>query len=241
MQDNFEVILLIARPAAGKSEVIDYLKKTDVEVREKRFGIGVFEELDDFPYVWETFEIDDIMSKHGRERLFTTPDYYFKDHFVWNLFIERISLEFAKRLARDPDYPKHTTTIVEFARGGENGFAEAFSHLSDDILKRAGMVYIKVSFEESCRKNRRRFDPKQADSILYHSLPDEKMEFYYKVNDWDKLAGGDDGFIQVKGHKVPFAVFKNEPEVTDKPELLGKALEDVFARLRKRMNEKPAR
>ena len=241
MQDNFEVILLIARPAAGKSEVIDYLKKTDVEVREKRFGIGVFEELDDFPYVWETFEIDDIMSKHGRERLFTTPDYYFKDHFVWNLFIERISLEFAKRLARDPDYPKHTTTIVEFARGGENGFAEAFSYLSEDILKRAGIVYIKVSYEESCRKNRRRFDPKQADSILYHSLPDEKMEFYYKVNDWDKLAGGDDGFIQVKGHKVPFAVFKNEPEVTDKPELLGKALEDVFARLRKRMNEKPAR
>jgi hypothetical protein len=238
MQDVFEVIILIGRPAAGKSEVIDYLKKTSVEARKKRFGIGTFEEIDDFPYVWETFEIDDILSKHGRERLFTTPDYYFKDHFVWNLFIERIGLEFAKKLARDPDYLKQTTAIVEFARGGENGFGEAFSYLSDDILKRAGIVYIKVSYEESCRKNRRRFDPKQADSILYHSLPDEKMEFYYKVNDWETLAGGNDGFMEIKGHKVPFSVFSNEPEVTDKPEELGKALEDVFARLRRRMSEK---
>ena len=238
MQETFEVIILVGRPAAGKSEVIDYLKKESVENRKRRFRIGAFEEIDDFPFVWETFEVDDILSKHGKERLFTTPDYYFKDPFIWNLFIERINLEFAKRLAVNPNYLKNTTAIVEFARGGENGFAEAFSYLSDDILKRAGIVYIKVSFEESCRKNRRRFDPKQADSILYHSLPDEKMEFYYKVNDWDRLARGDDGFIQVREHKVPFAVFNNEPEVTDKPEELGKALEDVFARLRGRMSQK---
>jgi hypothetical protein len=45
----------------------------------------------------------------------------------------------------------------------------------------------------------------------------------------------------VKGHKVPFAVFNNEPEVTDKPEALGKALEDVFARLRRRMSEKASK
>ncbi|KPJ59712.1 MAG: hypothetical protein AMJ46_10195 [Latescibacteria bacterium DG_63] len=238
MQETFEVIVLIGRPAAGKSEVIDYIKKLDVETRKKRLGIGTFEEIDDFPLVWETFEIDDILSKHGKERLFTTPDYYFKDDFVWNLFIERINLEFAKKLARDPGYLKKTTAIVEFARGGENGFAEAFNVLSDEILERAGVVYIKVSYEESCRKNRRRFDPKQADSILYHSLPDEKMEFYYKTNDWDKLATGDDGFLDIKAHSVPFSVFHNEPEVTDKPEELGAALEDVFARLRKRMQEK---
>jgi hypothetical protein len=238
MQDTFEVIILIGRPAAGKSEVIDYLKKTDVEARKMRFRMGKFEEIDDFPFVWETFEMDDILEKHGRERMFTTPDYYFKDEFVWNLFIERINLEFAKKLARDPDYLKHTTAIVEFARGGEAGFAEAFSYLSDEILKRAGIVYIKVSYEESCRKNRRRFDPKQADSILYHSLPDEKMEFYYKVNDWEKLAAGNDGFIEIKGHRLPFSVFNNEPEVTDKPELLGKALENVFATLWRRLKEK---
>jgi hypothetical protein len=238
MQETFEVIVLIGRPAAGKSEVIDYLKSLDVETRKKSLGIGTFEEIDDFPFVWETFEIDDILSKHGKERVFTTPDYYFKDDFIWNLLIERINLEFAKKLARDPDYLKKTTVIVEFARGGENGFREAFRYLSDDILKRAGVVYISVSYEESCRKNRRRFDPKQADSILYHSLPDDKMEFYYRVNDWDKLAEGDDGFLKIREYSVPFAVFRNEPEVTDRPEKLGPALEDVFARLRKRMQQR---
>jgi len=180
MQETFEVIVLIGRPAAGKSEVIDYLKRLDVEARRKRLRIGAFEEIDDFPFVWETFEIDDILSKHGKERVFTTPDYYFKDHFVWNLFIERINLEFAKKLARDTDYLKNTTAIVEFARGGENGFEEAFSYLSDDILKRAGIVYIKVSYEESCRKNRRRFDPKQADSILYHCFLTTRWSYTIK-------------------------------------------------------------
>jgi len=239
MQETLEVIVLVGRPAAGKSEVIDYLKKESIERRKKRFRIGAFEEIDDFPFVWETFEIDDILSKHGRERLFTTPDYYFKDPFIWNLFIERINLEFAKRLAGNPNYLRDTTAIVEFARGGENGFRDAFSLLSDEILARAGVVYINVSYEESCRKNRRRFDRKQAHSILFHSLPDEKMEFYYKVNDWGKMAKGDDGYLQIRGHTVPFSVFNNEPEVTDKPEELGIALEGVFGKLWKKLQEKP--
>jgi len=239
MQETFEVIVLVGRPAAGKSEVIDYLKKESVENRKRRFRIGVFEEVDDFPFVWETFEIDDILSKHGRERLFTTPDYYFKDPFIWNLFIERINLEFAKKLAGDPNYLKNKTAIVEFARGGENGFREAFSLLSDEILTRAGVVYINVSYEESCRKNRRRFDRKQAHSILFHSLPDEKMEFYYKINDWEKMAKGNDGYLSIRGHTVPFSMFNNEPEVTDKPEELGKALESVFGTLWKRLKERP--
>jgi len=81
------------------------------------------------------------------------------------------------------------------------------------------------------RKNRRRFRPELAHSILYHSLPDEKMDFYYKVNDWHKLAQGPDGVIEVKQHKVPYAVFSNEPEKTDDPAKLGPALEDVFGRL----------
>jgi hypothetical protein len=100
-------------------------------------------------------------------------------------------------------------------------------------------VYINVSYEESCRKNSRRFDPKKADSILFHSLPNEKMEFYYKINDWDKMATGNDGYLMIRGHTVPFSVFSNEPEVTDKPEELGIALENVFGKLWKRMREKP--
>lgn len=171
--------------------------------------------------------------------MFTTPDYYFKDSFIWNLYIERINLEYRKKLARDPKYHERRTSIIEFARGGENGFSEAFSFLCDEILERSGIVYIKVSYEESCRKNRRRFRPDQADSILYHSLPDEKMEYYYKVNDWDRIAPRDQGFIQVRGHQVPYAVFPNEPEKTDDPAKLGPALEDAFGRLWEQAKKRP--
>ena len=36
----FDILLLIARPAAGKSEIIDYLKKMPPEERMRRFHRG---------------------------------------------------------------------------------------------------------------------------------------------------------------------------------------------------------
>ncbi len=230
--DHFEVIILTARPASGKSEVIDYLKKTDVETRKRRFHIGEFEEIDDFPFVWDTFVIDDIMTKHGKPRLFTDKNYYFKDHFTWNLFIEKINVAYAKKIANNPQYHDTFTAIIEFARGGENGIGEALSLLSEDILNRAGIFYLDVSYEESVRKNRARKRVGQEDSILFHSLPDEKMEFYYKMNDWKKLTKDDPRYIVIKGIKVPYAVFQNEPDLTTAGgEPLGKALAKTFGKL----------
>lgn len=239
MNEQFETIILIGRPAAGKSEVIDFLKRTDQAERLRRFHIGRFSEIDDFPFVWETFEIDDILERLGQPRVFTDSDYFFKGSYLWNVFIERINLEFKKRLAKDPNFTTQETAIVEFSRGGDNGFGEAFSLLADDILKRAGIVYINVSYEESFRKNRRRFDPAQADSILFHGLPDKKMDFYYKTNDWDALSGGKkSGRIRIRDVDVPFAVFDNEPEKTGDPVKLGAALEDVFSTLWQQMQSR---
>jgi len=228
---NHEVIILIGRPAAGKSEVIDFLKKTPLEERSRRFHVGEFEEIDDFPYVWETFEIDDILTRHGKPRIWSDEKYWFKDPFIWNLYIERINLAYRKRLAGNPRYHETITTVVEFSRGGQNGFEEAFSYLHEEILKRAKIIYINVPYEESVRKNRRRARPGLEDSILYHSLPDEKMEFYYKTNDWDRLTSGNPGYIMIRGHKVPYAVFENMPEKTDDPVKVGKELERVTSLL----------
>lgn len=237
-KNAFDVIILTARPAAGKSEVIDYLKKIDTETRLKHFHIADFEELDDFVYVWETFVTDDILSKHGKERLLTDKNYYFKDHFVWNLFIERLNVAYARKLAYNPTFLEEHTIIIEFARGGENGIGEALSYLNDEILKKAVTFYIDVSYEESLRKNRARKRPDMEDSILYHSLPDEKMEFYYKINDWEKLTADDPEYITVKGIKLPYAAFKNEPDLTTEgEEPLGMALEECFQHLWKIKNK----
>ncbi len=229
--NNFPILIITGRPAAGKSEVIDFLKKADPKQRLQNYHIADFEELDDFVYVWETFEIDDMLTKHGKPRLWTDEKYWFKDEFIWNLYIERINLEYRKKLARNPNYHDSKTTLIEFARGGENGMFEALSYLHEDILKRATLMYIKVSYEESVRKNHRRAKKGQEDSILYHSLPDEKMDFYYKTNDWEKLAGKNPNYIEVKGIKVPYGVFENEPEKTLDPVLIGKELERVTQKI----------
>jgi len=230
--DTFPVIILIGRPAAGKSEIIDYLKRMPVEERRTKLRIAPFGEIDDFNWVWQLFEDDDLREQLGRERQNTTSDYYFKDEFLWNFLVGKINLDFQKKLARDADYLRDHTAIIEFSRGGENGFAEAFANLADEILKRAAIVYVSVPYEESVRRNRRRARRGQEDSILYHSLSDDKMESYYKTNDWNDLSGSKaDGMIELRGHPVPFAVFQNEPEKTDDPAKLGPALEQVFAKL----------
>lgn len=230
-KSHLPILIITGRPAAGKSEVIDFLKKADPAERLERFHIGSFEELDDFVYVWETFEIDDILTRYGKHRIWTDEKYWFNDPFIWNLYIERINLEYRKKLARNPSYHDTMTTLIEFARGGDKGIEEALGHLHEEVLRRASLMYIRVSYEESVRKNCRRARKGEEDSILYHSLPDEKMDFYYRTNDWEKLESKDPAFIDVKGRRIPYAVFENEPEKTLDPLLIGKELEKVTAKL----------
>jgi len=215
MKNTFDIIFLVARPAAGKSEIIDYLKKTAEPDRRVRFHIGAFEEIDDFPMLWTWFEEDAILERMGKPRLHTDAEGYFKWTYLWHLLIERIALEYQKRLRDVPDYHDQYTSIIEFARGSEHGgFAEAFAHVPADMLARGAILYINVPWEESLRKNRRRFNPDRPDSILEHGLPDEKLERLYKESDWETFSAADPHFITINGVAVPYAVFENEDDVT---------------------------
>lgn len=232
MEKKFNVLLLLARPAAGKSEIIDYLKHTDPATRLQRFHIGTMDEIDDFPMLWVWFEEDALLEKMGKPRLHTSSDGIFKETYLWNLLIERISLEYQKRI-REPNYHAGTTTIVEFSRGKQHGgYRAAFEHLSDELLARAAILYVNVSFAESLRKNRARFNPDRPDSILEHGLPDEKLKFLYEHVDWDEVSAADPAFISIRGHRVPYAVMENEDDVTTaRGDALGDRLEETLARL----------
>jgi hypothetical protein len=238
MKEHFEIIILMGRPASGKSEVIDFLKKTPVPERLKRFHVNKFEEIDDFPMLWTWFEEDAILEKiMNKPRFHTDPEGFFLYRYQWDLLIERISLEYNKKL-RDEGYSDKTTTILEFSRGSEHGgYKSAFQHLSDEILEKACVLYIDVPFEESLRKNRRRFNPDRPDSILEHGLPDAKLEKMYKEVDWEIFKGDDPEYISFSGHKIPYVVLHNMPEVTDDPKKLGPALEDCFSKLWKIRNK----
>ncbi len=232
-KDTFDILLLIARPAAGKSEIIDYLKRTDSAARQQRFHISEFEEIDDFPMLWTWFEEDHLLSELGYPRLHTTEDNYFKWHYLWDVLIRRICLEYSKRLRDQPDYHQKITTIIEFARGSEHGgFARAFEHLSREVIERAAILYINVSYEESLRKNRARFNPDKPDSILEHGLPDSKLERLYKENDWAQVSAANPEFITIQGQRVPYVVFENEDDVTTgRGKALGSRLEKTLKRL----------
>lgn len=233
-KNAFDVLLLLARPAAGKSEIIHYLKQIPAQERLERFHIGFMDEIDDFPMLWAWFEEDDLLSRMGRPRLHSTPAGYFKRTYFWDLLIERISLEYHKRLRDYPFMPGEATTLVEFARGSQHGgFQRAFEHLSPELAQRAAVLYVKVSYAESLRKNRRRFNPERPDSILQHGLPDNKMERLYKGSDWDKFTGGaGQGTLQIQGLNVPFVVFENEDDITTSGgEPLGARLEETLGRL----------
>jgi hypothetical protein len=238
---TFAVIILIGRPAAGKSEVISYLKTVPLKERVKRFHIGEFQEIDDFPILWERFEDDDLMEEMGQPRLITEkeftyegktmPGYVFKNKWFWNFLIKKLNLQYSKMLRDDPAFHEHKTLFIEFARGKEHGgFRDAFSFLSPQVLDHAATLYIKVDWAESLRKNRRRANPDKPDSWLEHSLEDKKMEMLYKESDWDEFAS-DPKYLPAGERKIPYAVFENMPEKTDKLDVLGAHLEEVLGRL----------
>ena len=234
MKKTFKTIILTGRPASGKSEIIQYLSLLPDVVRQELFHIAKLEVYDDFPMLWTWFEEDDILSqKFNLPRIYSDKRGYFKHKELWHLLIERLSLEYSKLLRDNPSYHDHYTCMIEFSRGSEHGgYTEAFPHLSDEVLEHAVIIYVRVPYEESLRKNRRRFNPDKPDSILEHGLSDEKLERLYREDDFASVAADDSGRIEIRGRRVPFIVFPNEDDVTsDKPEQLAQRLESVLGEL----------
>lgn len=232
-QNIFRIILLIARPAAGKSEIMNYLKSVPIEERIRRFHIGIMDEIDDFPMLWTWFEEDALLKKMGHPPIHTDEDGYFLKQYFWDLLIERIGLDYGKRLRDIEQYHEKHTTLVEFSRGSEHGgYRSAFSHLTKEMIENMAVIYIDVSWEESLRKNRRRFNPDKPDSILEHGLSDEKLERLYKENDWEEIRKENDHYLIIQGQKVPYVVFENNNDYTSQPgESLGRRLEEIFGDL----------
>lgn len=231
--NHFPIIFLTGRPAAGKSEIIDYLKNCSTGERLSRFHIADFIEIDDFPMLWTWFEEDALLERMGKQRLHTDKEGYFKYPYLWNLLIERIDMEYKKLLTDNKGFETGGTAILEFARGSEHGgFKDAFDHFTRKVLEAGAVLYIDVSFEESLRKNRRRFNPDKPHSILEHGLPDEKLKEMYEKSDWKDFSSKDDSFLTVNTVKIPYAVFNNHDDVTTKGgDFLGDRLEKTLNKL----------
>ncbi len=236
----FPVLILNARPAAGKSEIIRALKTTPVEERIARFHIGSLHILDDFPMIWAWFEEDHLLETiFHQHRLHTTADEYFLTNDLWHLLIERLSLEYEKWRR---DAPEDHTVVLEFSRGGEHGgYEAAYKHLSREILNLAACLYVDVSYEESLRKNRARFNPERPDSILEHGLPDEKLERLYREDDWSSFSSGNPHYLSFQDIRVPYVNFENDDDVTSNGgDALTQRLEERLSTLWSLWQRRPA-
>lgn len=215
----FEHLFVLGRPAGGKSEFIDFLKKCPAPERALAYGIGRFEEVDDFPWLWSACVEDDHREQIGQPRQVSerTPDGYniTTPHFRRSL-VAHFNEAIRARFLEHPAFYKDGTVLIEFARGVDDGFRDSLELFDPEILRRAAILYIKVSFEESYRRNNARYREGQEESILFHKVPDRDMLGFFRDNDWAAITGdAPDGWLDLRGVRVPFVSMPNEPESTD--------------------------
>jgi hypothetical protein len=237
MPRTFDHLLLLGRPAAGKSEFIDFMKNTPEAERAETFHIGRFEEMDDFVWLWEKFLEDDLWEEAGHPRLYSLrygENYGLNPNAskLYDLMLARFNREMAARYLPRPEFYDEGTLIIEYARGGEQGYASSLARLSREILERAAILYVQVSFDESWRRNVARYEEKMKHSILAHMVPRQTLEHFYRIDDWDALTGRKpEGYLTVGAVRVPFVTMGNEPELKERgplAERYGPALQKLM-------------
>ncbi len=237
MNDIFEHLLVLGRPACGKSEFIDFLKHASEETRRRSLHIGRFEEVDDFPWIWEKFMDDAIWEKAGYERMYTeeympgNPGLAPKGAKLFDFCMHKFNDAIAARYLGRDEFYRDGTLLIEFSRGGPTGFRKALGILDRAILERAAIFYIHVSREESWRRNVARYQEKLKHSILAHMVPKQTYDCFYDISDWEDLTHGrPSGTLPVNGVPVPFVTMNNEPESTD-PAVLEERYASALGRL----------
>lgn len=134
------------------------------------------------------------------------------------------------KAANCPDTFEGRTLLIEFARGGPQGasmplaeplgYRHSLSLLDSEILRRAAVLYVWVTPEESRRKNEERADPRDPGSILHHGVPRQVMLEDYGCDDMDWLEASSPkpGALEVRAHgkvfHLPFARFDNRQDKT---------------------------
>ena len=128
--------------------------------------------------------------------------------------------------------PDGATVVIEFARGGPEGarpplpaplgYRYSLAQLAPEILRRAAILYVWVTPEESRRRNRERAKPgPEGDaSILHHGVPEVVMRGDYGTDDFEWLleSSGRAGTVAVEAwgerFEIPTARFDNREDRT---------------------------
>lgn len=218
--NHFEHLFVFGRPAAGKSEFIDCMKKCEATKRLEKFHIAPFDILDDYLFLRELADNENILEKLSIPRRLTkiTGDGIVAvDGLFFDFAAGKLNLIFTQKYIPNPEFYNAKTLLLEFSRGtGRDGYKKSLTSLKSELLKRSAILYVKASYEESIRRNEARYREKLKYSILAHKCPEEAMERFYRQDDWDEITDRrPSGLLNINGINIPFVTMDNEPESND--------------------------
>ncbi|MBI4365403.1 MAG: hypothetical protein HY543_01140 [Deltaproteobacteria bacterium] len=211
----FTTLILLGRPASGKSEFIDALRRIPDAERLARYHVGRLIVLDDFVWLWAKFQEDDLWEAAGHARRYSKRAehaYVLTEGNLLNFLLAKFNAEFLRTSRGAAD-----TVLIEFSRGaGDGGYAHALGRLADAMLREAAILFVQASYAESCRRNEARYQEKLRHSILAHRVPEEDQVRFAKEIDWDRIThGAPQGHLPIREFEVPFVTMDNEIELKE--------------------------
>ncbi|MFA6092656.1 MAG: hypothetical protein WCU88_06640 [Elusimicrobiota bacterium] len=153
MGDRLDVVLLLALPASGKSEVRRYLAQLSAEEQREAFHLNPTVQLDDFPYVHAMRRVDEELLRLGRERVFFKgADRPFKDPRDWGTLIHLVNEDYrALRSRKAPGKEKGSALIARVeAAASKAAIPVRLGGLSADQRAALGRA-LDSEAEELCR------------------------------------------------------------------------------------------
>ncbi len=108
----FDIVLLIALPASGKSEVRNFMANVEPERLKREFHIGENLQLDDFPYVFMMRRIDDELEAMGHSRIFYPGETPFYDGRDWGTLINLLNEDYHDMANRNVSCPASAAQLL---------------------------------------------------------------------------------------------------------------------------------
>ena len=108
----FPVVLLMALPASGKSEVRNFMAHMDPAVLRDEFHIGETLQLDDFPYVHMMRRIDNELQAMGEPRIFYPGEDPFYDGRDWGTLCHLLNEDYHDLMNRSIVKPDSAARLL---------------------------------------------------------------------------------------------------------------------------------
>ncbi len=150
MSEVFDVVLLFALPASGKSEVRRLLSSFDSDRLQKEFHIGDNLQLDDFPYVFLMRQIDDTLAEMGEDRIYYDGETPFRDGRDWATLTTLLNEDYYDMINRNIIEPESAAEYLfqRLERASlQVGIAPRLTYLKEETRKK-----LANRLEEHCQK-----------------------------------------------------------------------------------------